>query len=181
MQDPDFSSCDRSDWHSVVTISLGELVEGGFVDWDDPSWAWDSYSPEQAARFQEKFVARYYWREIGIIPPGRWKQQFIRKLNELMPKYKVLYKLIDDGLNILQDSDTWHKGRRIGSDFPQTLLAGDQDYASDGTDEEYETVVNGDVMDKLSQFESYNDVDVMLLDDLEVLFTCLFTVNVNGY
>lgn len=181
MGSPDFAARGRNDWHSAVTISLGELIEGGFIDWDSPSWAWDSYSPEQAVRLEDKFEARYYWREIAIVPPGQWKHQLIRKLNEIMPKYKILYKLIDEGLNVLQESDTWHKGRRIGSDFPQTMLAGNQDYASDGTDEEYETVVNGSVMDKLQQFQSYNDVDVMILNDLEVLFSCLFTVNINGY
>lgn len=182
MDSLDFSGCDRPDWHAVVSIKLGELVEGGFLDWSDPTWAWDAYDDEQRERFQVKFEARYYWREIGILPPGRWKQQLVRKLNELMPKYKILYKLIDDGaLNVLQDSDQWHKGRRIGSDFPQTALAGNQDYASDGTDEEWETVTNGSTMDKLKDFKSYNDVDVMLLDDLDVMFTCLFTVNVNGY
>ena len=31
---------DWRDWHAVSTIQLGQLVEYGFVSWDE-SWAWD--------------------------------------------------------------------------------------------------------------------------------------------
>lgn len=174
---------DEREFHSAISIQLGELIEWGWVKWDDPTWHWDAYNDEQYERLCKKIEDRYWFREIGILPPGQWKREYLRKLNEIMPKYKILYKMIDDnGINIMQDGDEYHKERDVFSEFPQTRLAGDQDYASNGTDKEYEHLREGSTLDKLEQFaRRYRDVDVMILDDLEVLFSSLSTVSLNGY
>lgn len=57
-----------SDFHSVVTIQLGELIEAGWVDWEDQSWTWDYYSVEQYKRLCPMIEARFFYREIGILP-----------------------------------------------------------------------------------------------------------------
>ena len=56
------------DWHAISTIQLGQLVEYGFITWDE-SWAWDWYDEEQRDRWQSLFEGRYWWREISIVPP----------------------------------------------------------------------------------------------------------------
>ena len=145
------------DWHA---IQLGQLVEYGFVSWDE-SWAWDWYDEEQRDRWQSLFEGRYWWREIAIVPPGRWKQQLLQKLNEAMPKYKPLYKMAADGLDPLQASNEYGKSRDIFSEFPQTMLS-------------------GDIMGKFAAMEKFRTVDQMLLDEVEPLFSCLFTTNVNS-
>ena len=171
-----------SDFHAVVTISLGELVTDGWVDWSDPSWTWDAYSPEQYTRLCGMIEARYWDREIGILPPGRWKRQFLRKMNEIMPKYKQLYKLEESGLDLLQQSNTYGKSRDIHSEFPQTMLSGNEDYASSGIDREFENVTEGDVLDKWGQIQGkWKTVDVMILEELDELFTCLLTVDMGAF
>ena len=47
-----------------------------------------------------------------------------------MPKYKLLYERVDEGLNPLQESRDREKSRDIFSDFPETMLSGNSDYAS---------------------------------------------------
>ena len=168
------------DWHAISAIQLGQLVEYGFVSWDE-TWAWDWYDEEQRDRWQNLFEGRYWWREIAIVPPGRWKQQLLQKLNEAMPKYKPLYKMAADGLDPLQVSNEYGKSRDIFSEFPQTMLSGNSDYASTGNDRQYERVTEGDIMEKFAAMEHFRTVDQMLLDEVEPLFSCLFTVNVNSY
>jgi hypothetical protein len=170
------------DFHSVVTIQLGELIEAGWLDWEDPSWTWDYYDQEQYKRVCSMIEVRYFYREIGILPPGRWKQQFMRKMNEIMPKYKRLYTMEAQGLDLLQTANTYGKSRNIHSEFPETMLSGNSDYASFGDDREFENVTEGDVLDKWEQLQTrYKTVDVMILEELDELFTCLLTVDMNAF
>lgn len=182
------------DWHSAVTIQLGELIEGGWVHWyddtlddevfgvhPDPEWEWDWYDLQQYKRICDKFNARFYWDEISILPPLKWKQQLLRKLNEIMPKYKLMYKAID-GTDILAKGVKYGKSRNIYSEFPETLLNGNSDYVSNGADREYEDVEQGGLVEMAEAVrDRYQDVDVLILDELECMFTALVSVNVNGY
>lgn len=169
------------EFHSVVTIQLCELIECGFFDPSDESWKWDAYDDAQYERLCSKFIDRYYFAEISLVPPGWWKREYKRKLNEIMPKYKILYKRVADGINPMQADLEYEKRRAISSEFPQTMLSGNSDYASSGIDSEYERVREGDLIDQMQRFQSvYNDVDVMVLDELECLFSHLYTVNVNS-
>lgn len=170
------------EFHAVATISLGELYHSGWYNPEDETWSWDCYNFEQYKRLCSKFLRRYWYREIGILPPGRWKQEYIRKLNEIMPKYKLLYARLDEGLDILQVSDTYKKERDVTSAYPQTQISGEEDYASGGRDHEEETVEDGPTVDMIDDFNrKYKDVDVMVLDELEVLFSSLVSVNLNSY
>lgn len=160
---------DRTYW-SALSITVGELMDADMLN---EAW-WltaDMYSEEQAKRLWQKFVGRYQFREIGILPPKRWMLRTIAKLNEIMPKYKPLYKALDDGASLLNAGDEYHKSRDVFSTFPQTALGGsDQDYASSGTDREYETVRDYGLLDVAERMPTYNDVDVMILEELDVLF-----------
>lgn len=176
-------SSSEPDFHSVITIQLGELVNWGWIDWSDPSWRWDAYDDDQYERVCKKIEDHYWNREISMLPPGDWKRRFLNLLNEIMPKYKKMYELVDEGnFNIMQNSDEYYKGRNVYSDFPQTRLAGNQDYASDSNDHEYERIVEGSPVDKLNDYlEIYRDIDLMIVKDLEVMFSSLISVNLNGY
>ena len=157
-----------------TNITLGQLVDEGVIDLGEPGWEWDFYDEEQRDRINRKFVARYCDRELGALPVWQFQREFVRLLNEIMPKYKLLYAEIDKGINILQESDEYGKSRDVGSDFPQTQLSGNSDYASRGTDREFETIRNGNSLEMLDRFaRSYRDVDVMILDDLAQLFSSL--------
>lgn len=179
---PDYVECEPiSDWHADVSIQLGELIECGFVDWDAESWAWDAYDAAQKARFEKKFNRRYFFREISITPPGAWKMLLLEKLDEVMPKYKPVYKALADGADLFSEFDEHGKRRNIDYDFPQTALdESNEDYAATGYDHVYETVRVGDWMQKIAQLKSYNDVDAMLLDECQPLFSCLASVSFNA-
>lgn len=180
------------DWHSVVTIKFGELIELGFVKWYtvannnkkviNEDWAWDYWNVDQYYRLCDKINARFYWDEISIVPPGIWKQQIIRKLNEIMPKYKPLYEAVARGFDPWQDGNGYGKSRNIHSEFPETLLSGNADYVSHGDDREYEDVHEGGVAAMTDEYvKLYQDIDCYILDELECLFSSLYTVNMNAF
>lgn len=181
---------ERDDFHAIETIQLGELVNDGLFEWEtDDSLIWDYYSEEQYKRVMSKFVNRYFYREIGVVPYKKWRLFYVRKMNEIMPKYKILYAALDSGTDPLQDSrvkgDKWGKSRNVFSDFPATQLGDNQDYADNSTDRQYEdmedTVTQGSYLDKALQLqELYNDIDVMILDDCNVLFSSLYSMSMNG-
>lgn len=181
---------ERDDFHAIETIQLGELIESGLFEWDtDENLIWDYYTAEQYDRVMRKFVNRYFYREIGALPYKKWRLFYVRKMNEIMPKYKILYAALDNGTDPLQDSrvkgDKWGKSRNVFSDFPATQLGDNQDYADNSTDRQYEdmedTVTQGSYLDKALQLqELYNDIDVMILDDCNVLFSSLYSMNMNG-
>lgn len=174
------------DYHAVTTITLGELLAPGGIDWTTPQWSWrdDAYNDTQYSRCCKKIENRYYDREIGVMPPGRWRRHLLRLIAEIMPVLKPLYELADGNPGIfMTDNDTWHKTRTVISDFPATQLATGQDYASNATDTEYETVTNGNYMDKVKAIRQgdYVDIDVLLLEHLEECFSPLWTVAINNY
>ena len=164
-----YTEFDRKYW-SALNITVGELMDAEVVtkDW---FMTFDYYDEAQGERLWTKFIGRYQFQEIGIIPPGKWKLRLIAKLNEIMPKYKFLYKALEDGATPMTDYDEWHKQRDIFSSFPQTALGGsNQDYASSGQDKEYETIRDYGLLDVSERIADYNDVDVMILDELATLF-----------
>jgi hypothetical protein len=172
-----YTERDRTYW-SALSITVGELMDAGMVT---EEWfkGFDSFDNEQASRLWQKFVGRYQFREIGIIPPKRWMLRVIAKLNEVMPKYKPIYQAIADGITTMTDYDEWHKSRDVFSTFPQTALGGaNEDYASSGNDREYETVRDYGLLDAGERIGAYNDVDVMILDDLDILFASVRTTSI---
>lgn len=174
------------DYHAVVTITLGELLTRGGIDWAQTQWSWreDAYNDIQYNRCCKKIENRYYDREIGVMPPGRWRRHFLRLISEIMPVLKPLYELTDGNPGIfMTEADTWHKMRTVFSDFPATQLQSGQDYASNATDTQYETITNGDFMRKVQSIRQgdYVDIDVLLLEHLNTCFSPLWTISINNY
>lgn len=177
----------RDDFHGVMTYTFGELLDvPGGVNWNSAAWSWRdvAYDDMQYTRCCKKIENRFYDRELGVMPVSRWKRHFLRLINEIMPTLKPLYAAVDGNSGVmLSDMDTWHKMRTVFSDFPATQLAENQDYASNATDNQYETITNGDFMDKISRVRNgdYVDIDVILLEHLETCFSPLWTININNY
>ena len=165
------------DFYSNTSVTLGELSEMGFWPTDDfTGWEWDAYDEEQYKRVMAMILERYYWRELGVMPVYRWKRTLIRRMNEIMPKYKPMYDREKAGVNPLQIEDTYDKGRTIFSDFPATQLTGNSDYTSTGTDHENEQMREGNYIELSNAYaERARSVDVMILDELDDLFSCLIT------
>jgi hypothetical protein len=169
------------EYHDVMTIELQQLLSDPYMyEVIQARWqTFDAYDEEQRTRLWQKFRARFDWREIGVLPIRKWLDRLIARLNEIMPKYKALYTAIADGITPMTASDEWHKGRDVYSSFPQTALGGsNQDYASSGNDREHETVRSYGLLDVAERMKAYNDVDVMVLDELEPLFVCLISTTI---
>lgn len=260
-------SCDFSDFHAVNTIQLCELAEIGFFDLTREDWDFGpKFSAEQHARLCRKITQHYWFREIAIIPPGIWKTEFLRFMNEIMPKYMPWYEMLNNpefevgvvseftvgnehetgsgtrdeneqqtgtsngtssgSSNVTEtgNNDEYFKGRNIFSDFPQTQLQGsNQDYASTGTDNEYERInenskntqtttqgstqgnsekerdtnerrshlndivrdyrkrTKADPLTIIEQLKQWDDVEATIVKEIEPLFSCLLTVNINAW
>lgn len=171
-------------YNAVLTIQLGELVEGGVFDWskDLLNWSSAAYDADQYKRVCEYFIERFYYREISMLPFKQWANFLKRKLvYELMPKYKPLYERIAEGVNPLANENEYYKNRTIESAYPETLLSANADYITDGKDEEYQRIKEGSTVDNMVNFaQSYKGVDELLLDELECLFVGMYSVNVNA-
>lgn len=171
---------DLHEYHDSSSVQLGELVEVGWFNLEDKSvWHWLQYSDEQDARLRDKIVNRFWNRSIGVLPPGLWKRQFLELMAEIMPKYILMYQVLDEDGNIAGHSGEWYKSRNIFSDYPQTQLSGNSDYASTGNDTEYERIRRADILETMDRLKDYRDVDQMILEELEQMFSCLVSVSVN--
>lgn len=178
---PDYDSVIEPEWHSVINFSLGELYADGWFDLANESWDFPKYTDEQHKRLCDKILNHYYSRDIGILPLAAWKREFLRKMNEVMPKYIILYKKIDEQNGNYNATDEYYKSRNVVSDFPQTQLSGNEDYASTGVDHQYERIHEGTVLDLAEKLKTYEDVDLQIVNELDSLFSCLFTVNMNAW
>lgn len=176
-----FDTSEPNEYHDVTTVTLRELMDCDIVTrelFEDSRIAWLDDTIRD--RVWDKFVMRFEWKEIGILPILKWMHRLIGKLAEIMPKYNPMYEAIAKGQSYLVDGDEWHKGRDIHSEFPQTALGGsDVDYASYGTDTEHETLHYRDMLEYAGMIQRYNDVDALILNELEPLFMCLMSQNVN--
>lgn len=180
----EYEQCDdsRAKWHAQITIQLGELLEDEVIVFEDGTWEVDWFDAAQGARFWKKFANRYYLREISLVPVAQWKREVIRKLNEVMPKYKRLYAFLEsESGNLFVSSDDYGKSRDIYSEFPATQLASGEDYASNANDRQYEHVKIEKPLEVFMEFvRSYKDVDVLLLDECESLFCAMTCASVPG-
>lgn len=168
-----------AEYYDGSTITYAELESAGFIDWDSDAWHVDWYDDATKTRLVSKIRARFSNRNIGILPPYQWRREVTRKLNEIAPKYNVMYKALETA-SILDMSDTYSKGRNIYSDFPQTQLRGaSEDYASTGTDTESETVQRRPMWESLENIKGIQDVDAYVLDELEFAFSSLMVVQID--
>lgn len=169
-------------YDSITSVTLGELVNDGYVDWNDGTWEFPKYNDEQDARLKQKIVDHYRYRDIALIPVRMWKDEFLRTLREIMPKYIYLYGLLDSSPDLVGASSEYYKSRNIYSDFPQTQLNGmNADYASTGNDMEFERIRQDSIMDIAERLKSYDDVDLLIVKDLEPLFSCILSLNLNVF
>jgi hypothetical protein len=186
-EEEDYSLSDE--FHSVFTVQLGELIHDGLIDFTDGTWnalpdgtAIDWYSDEQRDRLFAKIKNHYFYNEIGELPYSRWKNHLLIKLSEIMPKYKFIYAVLDDGVDIMQLEDDYGKRRNIYSDFPQTRLSDNEDYASSGNDNEYENIKHGNFVELVNKMRNeYSDPDLLIINELDVCFYYVLTSNINGY
>lgn len=169
-------------YNSITSVTLGELYNDGYIVWDDGTWEFPKYSDKQDAQLKQKILEHYKYRDISLIPVMMWKDEFLRTMREIMPKYIYLYGLVDDSPNLLGAGSEYYKSRNVYSDFPQTQLRGaNSDYASTGMDMEFERIRQDSIVDIAERLKSYDDVDLMIIKEIEPLFSCILSMNLNAY
>ena len=86
------------------------------------------------------------------------------------------------GVNIYpgQIASVLEEFRDVDSEFPATQLSENNDYASNASDREFETLHEGDYLDRVEKLQAYNDIDLQIVNDMETMFSCLFTSHMNG-
>lgn len=170
------------DYHATFSIQLCELMDANVIDFTKAPFNLHRYSDEQFERVINLLKEHYYYRELNVLPVRRWMREFNRRWNEVAPKYDYLYKALEDGASPLNILDEFDKGRDVFSEFPQTMLSDNEDYASHGTDYEHEKVTVGDFTDaSVKVRDRWDTPDKMLIDEMEPLFVHLVTANYNGY
>lgn len=180
---PPFQPCEIvPDFRGQYSVMLGQLADEGFFDWDDGTWDFPRYDTCQDTRLKAKIIDHFYLRELAILPLGAWKHEFLRKMREIMPKYIPLYELLDKSPQLLGAYSDYYKSRNIYSDFPQSGLNGQNgDYASTGNDMEYERIRQMDILDLAERLKSYDDIDLMIINEMDTLFCSLLTQNINAF
>lgn len=168
--------------HDVYTVTLHELIEDGIFKWSDINWKSAAYDDATYNRLCEYFVERFRFREIGMEPYKIWAQYLKRKLvYEIAPKYNKLYALLASDFDIRMDEDEYYKRRSIYSDYPQTQMSGNSDYASNGTDEEWERIRLKNPLDAFDEYQQkYQNIDEQFMDELECMFISSYAANVNA-
>lgn len=173
------------DFHSVETIQICELAEAGWFDLSDPSWDFGpKYSDEQHQKLCNRITQHFWWREICVTPPGIWKQMFLNRMNEIMPKFMVFYAMLDPASDYYQPAGQegeYYKSRNIFSDFPATRLAGNEDYGSSGNDTEYQRIKEMDLFELADKVRNYRDVDALICEEISDLFAALHSVSINAW
>lgn len=171
------------DFHAVETIQLCELAEAGWFDLTREDWDFGpKYSEEQHEKLCQTITNHFWWREICVTPPGIWKQMFLARMNEIMPKYIQIYAMLDKESQYYQPlgvEGEYYKSRNIYSDFPQTQLAGNQDYASTGNDFESERIKEQNLLELMDKLQTFDAVDRAICNNISDLFSGLHTVNLN--
>ena len=168
---------------AVSTVTLGEVMQyGGFAWRTDSFWAVPELNTDDRTRVFEKIENHYLYRELAFRTYNRWAHEFMRTVHEIAPKYARIYALLSDGFDPLTIGGRYGKSRDIRSDFPQTLLSGNSDYASDGTDREFEEYETGDMIERVdAYYKRWQDTDLAFINELEKLFSPFFSANVNAY
>lgn len=169
------------DFHASMSIQLGELIKGNVIVWGEPNTTWDYYSEEQYWRVVEKITNHYFYRDIGITPPGRWILEFKRGMNEIAPYCNLMYAALEKNHDILNAGSQHDKSRDVDSEFPATQLKStEEDYASSAHDHEHETVSKMPIMQALEMAKTYEDVDYYILNYCERFFSSFMVSTVPG-
>ncbi|MGB5084576.1 MAG: hypothetical protein WBO09_08185 [Methylocystis silviterrae] len=130
---------------------------------------------------------RFRTRRLGYNTPGEWMLAFRRwgNLNMTIPNRRYVSTAVDLPLDNRDETDTTGATRHsldIGSDFPQSIIGSNTDYASAATDTRIadnatvrRTGRSTSVMELLdAQRRAFVNVDAEILDSLETLFLSVF-------
>jgi len=118
--------------NSLVTITLCELLEGGFCLFD-PEDKYPIWDENHRAELEKKIIEHYMYRQIGFETPARFKFELNKLMREIMPNYIKIWKTTQYKYNPIENynmregstdiaehaSDDQHQSTSRFSDTPQ--------------------------------------------------------------
>ena len=170
-------------------ITIPEMVTSKLVwgrgtapDGEDPVLGDDLYL-SNVPMFNELYrpvllssiLDRYRTRRLGYNTPGEWRLAFRRWCNLNMPLFNQRYA--STAVNMpLDDIAATNHTLDVGSDFPQSQISGDADYATAAND--HKAADNGRRRSIASLLEeqrtAYLNVDAEVVEAMEGLFLGIF-------
>jgi len=157
---------------ATFTMELRSAYEvtGGDIGLND----YPIFDADYREKLNEKILAHFWFREIGQETVDQFRFLLARRMNEIMPLYNQLYKsellAIDPFLTFsstsaatstgsnsatgISDSTATNttqsdgRGRVVGSETPQSLLAEDGEYATSAQDSVSGNTASGSATDK---------------------------------
>jgi hypothetical protein len=204
----------------VIRIEKADVETGVGIGLD----IYPIFDPTYRAPLNRKIVDHYWNQEIGQETIGMWRFAMRRKMNEIMRYYNQVLKTelitIDplSTVNVKNESNSTHQhdasstgtsdntsendgsGRSVSSEFPQTALSGNGDYATSAVDNANKTQVKANVENAGSETGTDTDsnsststgytgaasqlltayrstllnVDIAIIDDMSELFMGLW-------
>ena len=157
-------------------IALGYLLETGW------QWGYEAFTPYTMKRetldwlrprLVKKINNRFYFRDLGIAPVGKWQRIFLTRLVEKLDELGPLYDQLKDGLDILDKGKDQEKIIDVYSDFPQArLLMEQEDYASNSRELAKESTGEKAQLDAMLQYQQqYTELDQQVIEHLESCFS----------
>jgi hypothetical protein len=205
----------------TFTLTLKEVLdlEGGNIGLNE----YPIFDEEYRQGLNDKIIDHFWNQENGQETDSMFRLALRRKMNEIMPLYNQHYRLnllevdplstisikslSDNNANATNNetssnnSGTTAKSRAIGSDFPQTMLMDNGDYASNGTDNVSDATATGSAdteqtSDQTAHSENNTtgyqghapvlilqarqalvNVDMMIIEELQPLFMLIWSTN----
>lgn len=143
------------------------------------------FSEEYRPVLLSSILDRYRTRRLGYNTPGEWRLAFRRWGNLNMGPFNLRYASTAVALPLddLSIEATQH-ALDVQSDFPQSLIAGDTDYATEAADRrvaDNRTGRSTSIMALLEQQRAtYLNVDAEVIDGLDSLFLGAFDQTESG-
>lgn len=105
---------------SKYTVTLGQILQSGF---DIGLQDYPIYNEAHRETLNTMIFNHYYLHEIGQETPGLFKLYLNNTMNEIMPKYNLMYKAVDEYYNresLLGNVDITHTETLSGTNQQET-------------------------------------------------------------
>ena len=152
---------ENATWFDIVNLYGDTYSWNDFPIWNESKREW----------LMDSIYNHFEFREIAQDTPSQFYMFLRRKLNEVMPTYNPVFKLLDEqnDLNKLNSVEQVSEA----FDFPQNQLESNGDYASSAGKVTTTNVINSASTAQIWLMGVNNALE-MLFSELEVLFIQIF-------
>lgn len=170
------------DHHSSNTITFGSLLDSGW-DWGRNDWSCYSMSKETLEiirpRINSKIEDEYFFRELGTLPPGKFKMLLKRTINEAVAKWGPVYETIADGIDLTTVAQEDFRKRSEHSDFPQSALNHEtEEYGTYSDAEQYSKVNKKGPLEAIADYDrAFQEPDAAVVASLNTCFSNFLSFN----